>query len=746
MADSPPLTKRSILKTALDRFKAAAEAEEDQRRAERDDLAFVETDRGQWPEAIWKERQGSTSGPVVKPARPCLTIDKLDAPINQILNSERNAKLAIQIKPKSGGAKKETAEILQGLIRHIEVESRAHVARGWAFERATKCGRGVYRILKTYANDGDFDVDLVIARVLDQAKVYFDPFAQEPDWSDGEWCFICEDMPWRKFKREFKDSHAAKSSSIDEEFQGLGDEAQGWMRGDGEQRTIRVAEYFYVETTRRTLILTEAGYQGFEDDRPPNDTSAIVNTRTIDTRHVKWCKLTAIEVLEEAEWDGRYIPVIPVIGREAFLEGKRLFRGIVRKAKDAQRSYNYMRSKQVEAVGLAPLAPYVMAEGQNEGREDMWANANTVAYSALVYKPTTVGGTLAPPPARNVVEPAIQAITLAAHEADNDIKATTGYSDPSLGKSNPADRSGRAIQALQRQSETGSSHFLDNLASISMTYEGKVLLDLIPKVYDRPGRIAQILGDDDTQRTVMLNHPFVPGPNGEPQPLPPGQTPPPDQTAQHYDLSKGQYSVVVAVGKSYSTRREEGVAMMGELVSAAPQLAPVVSDLWVAEMDFPGATAIAERLKKTLPPGLQDDPQGGIPPAAQAQIQQAQQTIAMLQQQMQQMAQVLQTKQLEADAKKAIAEAELNAKVQMQQLELASKERLEQLKLQLEAMKANAQIDMTQRKAAVELAVDTQRHEAELQHDAVQREHQRQHEAAVAVTTQAARPSGNGQG
>ena len=614
-------------RTALKRFKFVSAADADLRTLELDDQRFCagNADNGwQWPEHVRTERAGI---PGQVPARPCLTINKVAAPVAQIANQARDARFAITVTPKGRSAKRETADVFQGLIRNAEVQSDAQVARIWAFDRALKCGRGYYRVLTKYVDDGDSDLDIVTERILNQASVYLDPAAQLPDWSDGDWAFITVWLTREKFAREYPDAELA---SLDA-FSGLGDDAPDWIRGDGDQQEVRIAEYFYaVYTDVKTVDLADGRSVPLAD--APSGIP-VIRSRTVKQRAIKWCKLTALDVLDSQDWPGKYIPIVPVLGDEWNIDGTRIFQGIVRPAKDAQRSYNYMRSAQVEGIGLAPRAPFVGAEGQFEGHPE-WDQANTRNYSKLEYVPTDLNGNLNPPPQRNVVEPAIQAITLAAHEADGDIHATTGVPPVALGALDPHDRSGKAIRALQQQSDQGSSNYLDNLKR-AVAFEGRIYVDLIPKVYTRPGRVAQLLGTDDESSSVMLGAPFVKTPDG-PRAVPPGHP-----EAQTIDLAAGQFAIAVTVGKSFTNQRQEAVAMMGDLANAAPQMVQSFADLWVDEMDFPGAHAIAERLKKLLPPPLQESPEGAnVPPQVQQQLaqmqgqmQQAQQIIQQLQQQ-----------------------------------------------------------------------------------------------------------------
>lgn len=632
-APEPPSSKtvserhKKICERAINQLQLAETAESQQRRREQEDLQFDRAlPEDQWPEGIRSDRAGGF-GPDGQTlgARPCLVINKLDQPVQQVINEARNARLGIHIKPKGDGANVEGAEIRQGLIRAIEMDSRAHIARLWALDRAVKCGRGCYRISKKYANDGDFDIDLVVDRILNQASVYLDPFAQQPDWSDGEWALITNDIPLEEYKRRYPDSPIGRLGG--EELTGIGNRVPGWIGGsdvDGE-RTIRVAEYFYVEHTTRTLVLIPGIGKQWKDELKGVELPPDAKTRDVDVRDVKWCVINAEEVLDEEDWEGRYIPIIPVIGKEYNVDGDRCFKGVISNSKDAQRSYNYMRSAQVEAVGLAPKAPWIMAEGQDEGYEMMWDQSNTKNYTRLKYKLVDLNGKPISPPQRNVAEPAIQAISMAVTMADNDIKSTTGRYDASLGKPR-SEQSGKAIESLKASGESTTSNYLENLTSVSMHYEAKILLDLMPFVYDRPGRIIRVLGEEvHEDRSVMINQPFVDGPNGQPMPAPPpgmqqrlGENGIPPKPPKEYNLKKGVYGVEVSVGRSFATQRDENAEMLRSIIESAPGLTPMLADLMVEQLDTPIARKAAERLRK-LNPQLQDDTE--VPPQVQAKMQ-----------------------------------------------------------------------------------------------------------------------------
>jgi hypothetical protein len=727
MADATPSTVHA---EALERFRLAADAEAKQREREQEDLRFVDFDQ-QWPDDVKQARNGYQPGnglPAV-PARPCLTINKLRQPVEQVANQARQARLALKFAPKSSGANQDIADSFEDIVRAVQANSRASLARQWAFDRAAKCGRGFYRILTEYSNDGDNDLDIVYKRILNQASVYLDPAAQEPDWSDGDYAFVTEDIPWSRYKRAFPKSKLAECS--EDALTGIGNEKPTWVKDTPDGKLVRIAEYWAVERERVPVTLyslpdgTEKNLTEEEAAQQPgaqpilDEATGKPITRQIERRTVRFYKINAIEVLEESDWPGRYIPIVPVIGQEVNVNGERRWTGIVRPAMDAQRMYNYYASSEAEQVGLAPRAPYVAYAETIEGYEAYWQQANTRNWPYLPVKAARDGqGNLLPPPQRQTFEPAIQATVLAKQGADGDIKATTGIFDPSLGNLSPGERSGKAILALQKQAEQGTSGFLDNLAQMSMNYEGKILRDLIPKVYNRPGRVVAAIGEDDDARQIMLGRPFKVD-NGTPVPADPR-----DPSAKVIDLAKGEYSVAITVGKSFTTRREEASSAMGELMSAAPQLVPVMADKYVENLDFPGARQIADRLKKQLPPDLQEGGDSN-PEVLKGKLEQAGKAIEVMSKELEAKNEFIRTEQVKAQAGLQEKLLQEQAENQRQAEKIAAEKQIAALKAFVELAKAEIAAQSATAAQHTELAMT----ELGYGHEHAEKAGEREHEA-----------------
>jgi len=676
-SQEPPVDSREakILRLARARFQDAQERESDNRKFALEDLKFRAGE--QWPVDIKNQRSADM--------RPCLTLNRLPQFIRQVTNEQRQNRPRIKISPVDGRSDIKTGGVIQGLVRHIEEDSNADVAYDTGFEAAATHGRGYWRILTEYENDLSFEQVIKIKRTRNAFTVYVDPSCQEPDYSDMQWAFVVEEIN----KDLFKDRYPHVNASQMELWVGTGDM---WINRD----SVRVAEYFYIEREKKTLIeyefigVDEAGNEGMQvatgyqdevEKEIPSGNFKLIQQRPVLAPTVKWCKHNGHQILEENTWPGKWIPIIPVLGDELDIEGKVRLSGIVRDAKDPQRMVNYWATSEAETIALAPKAPWIIAGGQVEGYERDWAQSNIRNKAYLTYKAIDLSGRPVPPPSRNNFEPAVQAITNARLLASDDMKATTGIYDPALGnKSN--ETSGKAIKARQTQSERGNLHYADNLVR-SIRHTGRILVDLIPKIYDS-ARVVRILGEDGTEETTMLNQEFED---------------PKTKKPVLYDVTVGKYDVVIDAGPSYATKRQEAVEAMTQITSAVPELINVIGDLLVKNMDWPGAQEMSERLKRMIPPEVMAADQGGGADEAdreaqlEAMLPELQKELEKVNAYSQEVERKLQEIQGENESLKKgfqIKQDELALKareIDLKQREVALKEQVEMRKLDLEEEK-----------------------------------------------------------
>lgn len=665
----------------LERFALAQEAEADERALMVDDLRFAALD--QWPDQLKRLRETDING-----ARPCLVLDLFGQYQRQVINDTRSNLPSIRVRPVDDKSDKDTAEVINGLIRHIEDESSADIAYLNALTWAVRCGLGYFRILTEYVSDDSWNQRIRIAQVHNRFAVYRDPYSTTPDGSDFEWLFITDDVP----RKAFKKTHPKAEQPTDFASGSEGDLLRAWFS----EETVRLGEYFRIVREKDEVVLLEdqssmygSRYQELLAEGA-DGLLRVIRARPVDRRKCRWQQMSGCEVLEETEIPSSYIPVIPVIGTEYWIDGKRQLSGMVRPAKDGQRGFNYHMSVATEMMGLGPRAPFIGASGQFEGHPE-WATANTENHAFLEYEPISNGGTLCPPPARQQFMGAPQGMLQMAQLFQGNVQSSLGMYQASVGAPSN-EKSGIAIRERKNEGDVGNLHYRANL-SLSMRHAGRILLEMIPRVIDT-AQVARIIGEDGSVDTVQLD----PGLPDASQKTPKGQP-------NIHNITIGRYDLSMDIGPAYATRRQDAAQGMQEMVRAFPPMMQTHGDLMFQEMDWPGAQQMAERSKKALPPELADDEEGEpqIPPQLKAQIQQGMQQYEQQLAQAQQMIQGLQ--QQLGEASQAAQEGQAAAKDKSGDHALKSQE-LRLKAFEAETKRMEAEVKAMEARARSQAAVE----------------------------------------
>ena len=551
--------------------------------------------------------------------RPTLTIPRMNEFLNRVKNENRQNKPSIKVSP--AGAKDEkiqkarirAAKNRQGIIRHIQYGSQASEAYQTAFDFGVDIGRGWFRVGTEYVSPDSFDQKIVIQRIPNPFSVIPDRNRKEIDYRDMKRCFVMDRMSRERFKTEYPDASP-------DNWKGSPLKSDGWMNSDD----LAVVEYYAIREKKRILLGNAEGETFYRDelnDLEESDRQAILNAvtrdRVVREPYVKWYKLTSMEILEEEDVLGKYIPVIPVIAVEVNADGEIIIKGMVEDLKDSQLLYNFWASTEAELLTLAPKAPYIAAAGQIEGYKKYWETLNMRNWGVLPYKPISTGGKLVPAPKREEFAGVPVGVVNAKLGNVEDMRAITGIHTADLGMSGQ-EKSGRAIIAQQRVGDTQTYHYLDNLA-ISISHTGRIINSWMPDIYDTE-RVEEILGEDDEPSTINLG----------------GQ----DENGEDVELGSGEFDVVVSMGPNNLTKRQAAAESMMAFMKAVPNVVPLIYDLLVKNMDWPGAQDIAARLRKTIPPQILEQA-GGEQQMAQMlqqltqQVKQYEQILPALQEQLQ---------------------------------------------------------------------------------------------------------------
>lgn len=659
------MAKKTVVETAKERFGLAKDRFGSLREKAVEDTKFVLGDSDnnwQWPDDVYRGRSAN---------KPCLTINITAQHCNQVINQIRQNRPSAKVVPQDGLADIKTAEILGGMLRSIQSYSNADTAHDVAAMHSLYGGEGFWRVLTEYESPQSFDQVISVRPLVNPQLVFIDPDAIEPDRSDARWGIIFEDVPKEQAEGEYGE----------DEVLGWGDDKNGWCTKD----TVRRAEYFYREDVADTLLMLEDGTIVLKSDLPEGAevktegdvktlkyqgaTVILADTRKTERVQWKWARIVGGRDTpeEEKDWPGQYLPIIAVVGTEVNVNGEIVRKGLVRDLKDAARMVNYSYSAAVETVALQTKTPWLAAAEAIEGYEEVWGAANVDNRAMLPWNASDESGNALPKPERIVpaamATAQVQMLQLSVEQA----RAASGQQSANFGIKSEA-QSGIGIQRLKAQGEIATFHFPDNLAR-GLKYEAKVILDLIPKIYDRK-RIVRILGLDGKESAVLLD-PQAQGPQ-EVQSEQSG-------VDQVFNPNVGRYDVAIDTGPSFQTQRQESAAIIGDLAAKVPLVMNTAPDLVFKAMDFPMAQDFADRFAKTLDPKL-NDKDGG--PGQK--LQQAMQQLQQMQQQEQQVQQVIGKMQTHIDQ----LELDKKGKVIEGQGQLALERERGQTQVQIEQIRA----------------------------------------------------------
>ena len=551
--------------------------------------------------------------------QPSLVLNQLLPYAHQIINDIRQTRPSIRVTPVDSGADVDTAEVLAGLIRNIERQSKANDAYDMAADNAIRAGLGWIRVTVDYEHEMSFNQEIGIERVLNFDSVYLDPNSQRLDGSDANYAFIFEDIEKEEFKRLYPD---ADTDGFEKGSQ--------WQTED----TIRIAEYYYKVREKKNIFLCRYEKEGKEiqgvllqEEIDALEEVGIVvevlQKRETEFTSVKQCLLSGKEILEKNDWAGKYLPIVPVVGEECVIDGKREFHSLIRQAKDAQRMYNYWKSCSTSMIALQPKTPWIAPVGSFATYPQHWSNANKKNLPFLEYDIVyDDNDQRVEPPTRAPPIQGSPAMMQEAMEAREDIRLGLGIPLSNMGEA-ASEISGLAVRNRQIAGANATFHFVDNLAT-AITQVGVVIVDLIPKIYVGE-QIKRIIGKDGKEKNVPLNQPYIKQEGGDLAPA---------DGAKYdgiYDIAVGKYDVVVDVGASYSSQRQETADKITELLAARPELMEVVGDILFKSMDLPYSEEIAERIAAQMNPlFFADDPNVARLQAAQQQMEQMQEQIVNL--------------------------------------------------------------------------------------------------------------------
>lgn len=650
--DFDAISERDIFLEAKDRFAMAVEAEAPNERRAKDAMLFREG------ENHWNQEVATSASQ----ESPELVINFTDTLVTRVNNSIADLETRGKCHPVGDGADTETADVCNGLGRHVEYRSEAQVAYDMATDASLTAGWGWFRLLTEYAAPNSFDKEIRIAPIMNIFSVKVDPSAIMPTACDMRWGFVVSTIKRTEYKRLYPRMELTPWVDI-----GRDDYAGDWEN----KEDIRLAEYFRILDKSDTLYQIQDSqgnlYTSFKDELPTPEQMAevgpngngpfrIINERESSRAQVQLFHLNGTRVVAREKIPGQWIPLIRIQGNARNIDGMVYRRGMVQTLMDPQRMVDYGEVAKIKRLGLTPQSPWVAAEGQLDGHPE-WTDANRDPYTVLTYKPITVttaqGEQVLPPPQRQPPAQVEAGFSEFVQGMRSNLLAIAGMpNEPGQDQGQGQVVSGRALQRRDKLSDQSHSQYYKG-KKLAVAHAWRIMLDWFPHYYSE-ARMQRIIGGDGKPQMIKLNEQVM-GADGV-------------ATVKN-DMTVGRFDVVMEAGPSHETMREESADTLVEIVTSPGPMGEIVAktapDLVFRSMPGLYTEEIADRLAAQTPDGLKKIMEN-LPKEARAVVQSLSSQNAQLKQALD---------KAETEVKYGITKAQMAATVKAHDVEESNKTR-----------------------------------------------------------------------
>lgn len=542
-------------------------ADRDNREKAREVTLFLKKPDGQWEPEIVKNMKG----------RPMYTFDRCNPIVRSISGEMKQADFDIQVRPSGGDASKDTAKLLDGLVRNIENISNASQVFGAAGKKMVEVGFDAWRVTTEWADGDSFDQDLFIRKIANSVdRVWFDTNAEMQSMEDASWAFVLQSMSPDAYDEKFPDG--SKQSVGEDRFSNSHCQ---------QAENIVVGEFLYKKPITIELVLMDNNkvYQVDDDfEKVVDDLKRLgvneVKRRKRDSHKVftrffdgaNWLK-------SEQETVFQWIPVIPTFGNFEISENKVIYHGVVQHLMDAQRVLNYAASRDIEEGALAPKDKLMITREQAAKDTATLETMNTNNHPAQLYThvpnqpaPYRLGGAQMNPGLQTTIATMGQMIT----ESSGMFAANQGQQ--------LANESGVALERLQNKGDIATVDYYDS-QEVAICHTARIIIDAIPRLMDTE-RQQRILNEDGSFDMQILNQTIIDEQSGDPVTL--------------NDLSVGQYDVTCKVGPAFHSRQQETVKAITDIAKVDPSIIGLSADVLLNNIVAPGIDQIAARARAQM--------------------------------------------------------------------------------------------------------------------------------------------------
>jgi hypothetical protein len=496
------------------------------------------------PGAMWEGDFGETFENAIK-----LEINLTKDGLEKIYRDYNENRIVPDFRPAGGKGDDDSAQTLDGMHRADSYCYKAQQARDNAFMEAASGGMGAYRLTNEWADPYDKDSDYqrinpALAIVDADQRVFFDADAILYDKSDAKFAFVITPYIRDNFEEE---NPGAIANWPDERLV----QPYDWFRPD----VVKIAEYYETEQVDEKLHVLTHRLSGeeqryWDSELEPGELTELkksgwqVKTRNLKRTRVHKYVMSGAEVLHDKGLiAGECIPIVPVYGKRAFIDGIERFKGYVQDKMDSNRLYNAVVSRLAETSAMSPREiPIFAAEQMPQNLATLWSRqvVDRHAYALVEPLKDESGTIVAAGPIGKVEAPQLAPVDATIIQIAQAALTDDQQDGSDTAKANT---SADALEVAAARVDAKSGIYLDNMRQ-SVQREGEIWLSMAADVYYEPGREVETMTEDGNDGTATLVQPYV-DQKGSP--------------GYQNDFTRGNYKVVADVTEATATRRDKTV-------------------------------------------------------------------------------------------------------------------------------------------------------------------------------------------
>lgn len=488
----------------------------------------------------------------------------------QIMTDLRLNPVQPDFKPKDMD-REEGADLLDGIYRAEDRSLASQEAYDYGSQDAIVCGFGAWELYTKYASNNAGDERQIICRDwIPEANntVFWDANARTLDKRDAMRCAILKCYTEDGYKDLVEELTGERPEEVNPSNFAQPEESFvfPWVSG-GEKFYVatiycrkRVTDkvYTFRDPMGEELRLRASDIEEVMDDLIDSG-HEIVNERAIKRWEVRKYIASGEKLLNGDDGEvvaGEHIPVVPVYGERAIVEGEEHWEGVTRLAKDPQRLRNFQMSYLADIVSRSPRRKPIFQAEQIQGFEPMYEDPGADNnYPYLLQNrfdangnPLPIGpiGELPEQPMPQALAASIE-LTKGAIEDVANPGVPQDIADPDL--------SGKAVAALQNRIDQQSYIYQHNF-KFAKRRDAEIFASMASQIFDTP-RTVTVETPDGNRQQVQIMDMVIDKETGNPVVL--------------NDITGMEFDVYAEIGQQYSNQVEQTRDRLARMIEVTPE-------------------------------------------------------------------------------------------------------------------------------------------------------------------------------